>query len=329
MALASVLVGLPAAWTVLALWYQAPGGQIQKTVIVSLWIAFSLAALAALWQGRALLGLAAFAVAFAAILFWWYHIPPTNDRAWRDDVARIATGTVAGNRVTLHNVRNFLWRSNDDYTQRWETRTYDLERLSGVDMILSYWNGPAIAHMLISFGFDDGQHVVFSVEVRRDRRDTYSELGGFFKQFELSIIAADERDVIRVRTTVRGEDDYLYRMRMPLRAMRSLFLAYINQANGLEHTPRFYNTITANCATLVYHMMTHIVGYLPLSYRILLTGYLPAYVYKVGGLDQRYPLEELKTLGHITARARAAASSDSFSADIRRGIPVLDPASLP
>jgi hypothetical protein len=326
---ASLLVGLPAAWAVLALWYQAPGGHALKIVIVSLWIAFSLVTLIALWQGRAVLGLLVFAAAFAAVLFWWQQIPPTNERLWTDDVAQLTTGTVNGNQVTLHNVRNFDWRSNQDYTQRWETRTYNLEQLNCVDMIMSYWNGPAIAHMLISFGFEDGQHVAFSVEIRRDKNETYSEIGGFFKQFELSIIAADERDVIRVRTNVRGEDDYLYRIRMPLAAMRALFLAYINQANSLVDTPRFYNTITGNCTTLVYHMMKQIIGYLPLSYRLLLTGYLPAYVYQVGGLDQGYSLSELRTLGRITERAKQSDRSETFSADIRRGIPIIATASLP
>jgi hypothetical protein len=327
--LATALVGLPAAWAALALWYQAPGGQLLKTVSVVLWIAFSLGVLAALWQGRAALGVVIFAAGFCAVLLWWRQIAPTNDRSWPDDVAQISTGTVEGSRVTLHNVRNFDWRSNDDYTQRWETRVYDLDKLNGVDMIMSYWNGEAIAHMLVSFGFDDGQHVAFSVEIRRDKHETYSELGGFFKRFELSIIAADERDVIRVRTNVRGEDDYLYRIRMPLSAMRSLFLGYIAQANGLVDTPRFYNTITTNCTTLVYHMLKRIIGGLPLDYRVLLTGYLPAYVYKVGGLDPRHTLTELRALGHITERARNAGASESFSADIRRGIPIIAPSSLP
>jgi hypothetical protein len=232
----------------------------------------------------------------------------------------MTSGIVAGQRVTLLNVRNFDWRSDSDYTQRWETRHYDLDKLRSVDMIMSYWSGPAIAHMLVSFGFENAEYVVFSVEIRPRKGEGFSEIGGFFKEFGLSIIAADERDVIRVRTNVRGEDDYLYRVQMPLSAMRSLFLAYIDQANGLVQVPRFYNTITANCATLVYHMVKRIVGYLPLNYSLLLTGYLPEYVYRIGGLDSHYSFEELRSRGRITERAKAADRSDSFSTDIRRGI---------
>jgi hypothetical protein len=290
---------------------------------VILWGALGLSILIILWQGRLALSLFAFAIAFAGLMLWWTRLPATNDGVWADDVSRMASGTVDGNRVTLHDVRNFDWRSETDYTPRWETRSYDLDRLRSVDMIMSYWSRPAIAHMLISFGFDGGSQVVFSVEIRRQKSQVFSEIGGFFKEFELSIIAADERDVIRLRTNIRGEEDYLYRLRLPAAAMRSLFLGYVGEANRLVDTPRFYNTITVNCTTLVYQMMKRIVGHLPLDYRLLLSGYMPEYVYGVGGLDMRYTLEELRALGHITDRARKADRDPNFSAEIRRGLPPI------
>jgi Domain of unknown function (DUF4105) len=320
---AMVLVAFPAVWGALALCYQAPGGRLGQVSSIVLWVAFSIAVLLLMWHGRPVLGLLGFAAAFVALLFWWRQIEPSNHRLWADDVAQMTTGDIDGNRVTLHNVRNFDWRSNTDYTQRWETRSYDLERLRSVDMILSYWSIHAIAHVLISFGFDDGAQVVFSVEIRPEKSEGFSEIGGFFKEFELSIIAADERDVIRVRTNVRGEDDYLYRIKLPEAEIRSLFLAYIAEANSLARTPRFYNTITSNCTTLVYHLAKHIVGHLPLDIRLLLSGYLPEYVYGVGGLDTRHPLEELRARGRITERAHESDRSESFSADIRIGVPVL------
>jgi hypothetical protein len=191
-------------------------------------------------------------------------------------------------------------------------------------MILSYWSNQAIAHVLISFGFNNGEHVVFSVEIRRRKGDGFSEIGGFFKEFELSVIAADERDVIRVRANIRAEDDYLYRIRLPVPAMRSLFLAYVDQANRLVVAPRFYNTLSVNCTTLVYHMVKHIVGYLPWDYRLLLSGYLPAYVYRIGGLDTRYTLKQLRAFGRITERAKKSGRSATYSADIRQGVPRVE-----
>lgn len=324
--LASCLVALLAAWVAAALGFQAPGGPLLRGVLVGLWALFTVLVVTGLWRGHAAGAGAGFALAFCAALLWWHTLRPSNDRPWADDVARAATGEVHGNTVILDGVRNFDWRTTDDYTQRWERRSYDLDQLESLDMITSYWSGPAIAHVLISFGFSDGQHLVFSVEIRRERGEKFNEIGGFFKEFELSIIAADERDIIRVRTNVRGEDDYLYRVRLPREDIRALFLAYVRQMNELARTPRFYNTLTVNCTTLIYHMVEHIVGRLPFSYGLVLSGYLPRYVYSIGGLDSRYPLAELRTLGRITERARQADRSADFSQAIRRGIPPLAPA---
>jgi hypothetical protein len=322
--LITLIVAVGATWGVFALWYQLPSEHGLKAAAVTLWVVLGFTVLVALWRGRIARGLWIFSAAFALLLVWWHLLPPSNDHIWADDVAQMTSGVVDGQHVTLHNVRNFDWRSDSDYTQRWETRHYDLDGLRSVDMIMSYWTIPAIAHMLVSFGFADGDYVVFSVEIRPRKGERFSEIGGFFKEFELSIVAADERDVIRVRTNIRGEDDYLYGIQMPVSAMRSLFLAYIDQANTLVEAPRFYNTITANCTTLVYHMMKRIVSDLPLNYSLLLTGYLPEYVYRIGGLASGYPFEELRARGRITERAKAADRSESFSTEIRRGIPKVE-----
>jgi hypothetical protein len=322
-ALVALLVGALALWGGLALWYQVARGRRLKLLAVALWTLFSMTMLLTLSGSRWVFGTAAFALAFCALLFWWRRLMPSNDRPWADDVAQMSNGTVLASRVVLHNVRNFDWRSQTDYTQRWETRSYDLQRLDSLDMITSYWTIRAIAHVLISFGFDDGEHVVFSVEIRREKNQRFSMIGGFFKEFALSILAADERDVIRLRTNVRGEDDYLYRLQLPAPAMRSLFLAYIAQANSLIRSPRFYNTLTVNCTTLIYQMLQQIIGKLPLDLRLLFSGYLAAYVYRIGGLDRRFTLEQLRSIGRITDRAQCADRSPTFSADIRQGVPRL------
>jgi hypothetical protein len=322
--LATAAIAGCAIWGALALWYQAPGGTMLKVLCMALWGAIAIACAVALWLRWIARGLLGLAFAFGGLLLWWHSLAPTNDRPWADDVAQVTNGSVDGNRVIMRNVRNFEWRSDSDYTQRWETRYYDLNRLQSVDMILSYWGSPAIAHLIVSFGFDGGDHLAFSVEIRRDRHEDFSEIGGFFKEFELSVIAADERDIVQVRTNVRDERDYLYHIRLPMPEKRSLFLAYIDQANRLAQHPRFYNTVTANCTTLVYHMLKRIVGHLPIDYRILFSGYLPEYVYGVGGLDKRYPLEVLRSLGYIGERAKKADGRADFSARIRQGVPPLN-----
>ncbi len=320
--LASALViALAAAWGTLAIGYRAPGGGLLRGVLAGSWALFAIAVLVVLVRHHAAPALAVFAAAFVLLLLWWRGIEPSNRRIWADDVAQTLRGHVDGERVRLEGVRNFQWHTREDYTPRWESREYDLSRLASVDMFLSSWGRPSIAHMILSFGFGDGGHVAFSVEIRREKHEAFSEIAGFFKQFELSIIAADERDIVRVRSNLRGEEVTVYRLRLAAPQQRALFLAYVAEANRLAATPRFYNTITANCTTLVYRLARPVVGRLPLDRRLLQTGYLPAYLEGLGGLQAGIPLATLAERGRIGARARAADADADFSAAIRVGVP--------
>ena len=309
-----------AAWAGLALWVQRPLASVGTLSLIFLTALLAIAALVCV-RPRPRTALALYAIGTLSICVWWWTIVPTNNRDWAPDVAQQTQGAVAGDRVTLTNVRNFDWKSDTDFTQRWETRHYDLTKLQSTDMIVSYWGMPAIAHTLVSFGFEGGEQIVFSVEIRRERHESFSELGGFFKQFELSVVAADERDIVRVRTNVRDEDDYLFRVNMSPEARRSLFLAYVEQANALPATPRFYNTVTANCTTIIYHMAKRIVDGLPWDYRLLASGYLPEYLFDLGAFSGASTIEEYRARGRITDRARATTPSDDFSKAIRQGVP--------
>lgn len=319
--LASLLVLAGAVWGAFALWYQVPAGTALKGIVAGLWAAFGLAAITLMWRGQARRGLLFYAVGFAALLSWWAGIEPSKDRVWADDVSQYLRGRVDGPTVTLQNVRNFEWRSDTDYTQRWEARSYDLGKLRSVDMALSYWMGPAIAHTLVSFGFDGGRYVTFSIEIRKERGETFSAIAGFFKKFETSLIAADERDILRVRTNVRGEDMLMFRVAMQPEQMRSLFLAYVDEAALLEREPRFYNTLIANCTTIVFEMVRRIVPGLPMDYRLLASGWLPEYLHDVGGLMPGYSVQQLREAGRFTDRAKAADGALEFSQAIRVGVP--------
>jgi hypothetical protein len=271
------------------------------------------------WPGTAIAALAIFAV--LVILF--RRIPASNDRDWQPDVAVTPYATVNGDLVTMHGVRNFDYRSGNDFTPRWEDRTYDLRKLDSVDIIAVYWTGKAIAHVMVSFGFEGKDYLAISIETRKEKGERYSTLAGFFRQYELYYVVADERDVIRVRTTYRQpqEDVYIYRARVRQRTIRLVFLEYIETINDMHERPRFYNTLTTNCTTSIL-MHTRINPESPrMSWKILLSGYVPDYLYELGRIDTAKPFADLEKLSRVNERAHAADKDASFSQHVRQGLP--------
>lgn len=320
--LACVIAGM-AAWGAFALWFQLPAPALARGAAIALWCLPALASLAALagWHGHWRASLGVFALCAAALFIWWSTIRPSHDRAWADDVAQMLESDVQGDQVSLAKVRNFAWRSEADYDVRWENRRYDLRQLASADLLLSYWMGPAIAHTLVSFGFADGRRLVFSLEIRREQGESFSALGGFFRKFETVLVAADESDIIRTRTNARGEDVYLYRLRLRPEQLRKVFLGYLERARQLHAEPSFYNTLTSNCTTIVFELARRLSPSLPLDYRLLLSGYFAEYTYDHGGLVPGYAFEELKAAGRITQRALGAGPNDDYGRVIRQGVP--------
>lgn len=260
---------------------------------------------------------------FAILVICFLCIPASNDRDWQPEVSVTPHATVRGDLVTIRGVRNFDYRSASDFTPRWEDRTYDLRRLDSVDIIAVYWAGKTIAHLMVSFGFQDKDYVAVSIETRKVRNATYSTLAGVFRRFELYYVVADERDVIRVRTTYRQpqEDVYIYRVRVRKSVIRGVFLDYIETINNMYEQPRFYNTLTTNCTTNIL-MHTRINPESPpMSWKVLVSGYVPKYLYELGRIDTARPFPDLEKLSHVNERAHAADQDAAFSQRLRQGLP--------
>ena len=314
-------IGL-AAWAALALSIDLP----MAAARIPAAIAFGIGVLAALIfvRGQAWKLLTAFC-ACIVVLVWWLTIPPSNERNWQGDVDRTAYAEIDGDTVTIHNVRNFDYRAEFDYTPRWETRTYDLSQIRGVDLFLTFWGSPWIAHPIASFEFADGQHVAFSIEVRKEVGEAYSSVLGFFRQYELIYTIADERDVVRLRANYRtGEDVYLYRSTAPAEVARAVFLDYLRSVNELHAAPVFYNALTSNCTTNIRLHTKAVSGdkVAPWDWRLLLNGKSDEFAYQYGRLvTDDLPFDELKRRAHINDAARAADQAPDFSARIRQDRP--------
>jgi hypothetical protein len=316
--LGGVLLGC-FAWTFGALCYDGPG------VVLAIIGALALVAgliFAKPWRMK----LGIFALWFFGILGWWLTLKPVNEADWQPDVARLARAEVDGDTVTLHNVRNCDYRTESDYTPHWETRTVKLSQLTGIDMAIDYWGSPYMAHPIVSFQFADTPPVCFSIETRKKKGQGYSAIGGLYRQFELTYVVAEERDVVRLRTNYRkGEDIYLYRLAIKPEKARERFLEYLQALNRLNEQPRWYNAITTNCTTAIRGQ--HPVGErLPWDWRILVNGKGDEMLYERNALvTDGLPFAELKQRVHINAAAREANDAPDFSKRIRAGVPGMDP----
>lgn len=264
--------------------------------------------------------LAVFLTSFIALLGWWSTLEPSNARDWTPEVALLPRAEIDDELVTVRNIRNFDYRSETDFTARYYDKTFDLRRLESVDLFAIYWMGPHIAHTIVSFGFEGGDYLAFSIETRKEKHESYSALGGSFRQYELFYVVADERDVVRLRTNYRKdppEDVHLYRLHGPVENGRRLLREYLRKINALNDEPEFYNTLTANCTGNIWLHSRVNPEHVPFSWKILASGHLPEYLHQAGRLDARVSFAELAKASHINARAQAADRAPDFSRRIR------------
>jgi len=308
-----------AAWALGALYFDFPIVNLRAPAAV----AFVLVLIGALiWLPGKLLKIAAVFGGFALVMCWWLTLKPTNDRQWQPDVAQLAWAEIDGDEVKVHNVRNCDYRTETDFTPRWETRTVRLSQITGVDLAITYWGSPWIAHPIVSFRFADALPLCFSIETRKAVGQSYSALRGLYRQYTLVYVVADERDSIRLRSNYRhGEEVYFYRTMVSPEQARTRFLEYVNTINVLRDHPRWYNAITSNCTTNI-RTQRSINERVPWDWRLLLNGKADEMLYErhnvaTGGLL----FAELKERSLINQRARAADQDPDFSRLIREGLP--------
>lgn len=346
---------LSAVWLLMAIWYQF-GASSTLTWVATTVIVGSLLSLIAVRylpkqiypkrfnnkKGTAVKWLTGlYATVWLLGAGWFISITPQQLRDWKPEVAQVLSYTRDANNsdlVTFTNVRNFDWHTGDEATERWETRRVDMSKLSGVDVINSYWMGPLIAHTLVSFRFEDDRPLSFSLEIRKENGETFSALGGFFKRYELSLIAAEERDIIYTRSNARGEQVYLFPIsHLHQREVQSLFESYLTAADELNAKPAWYNTLTSNCTNIIFYMARIVSGErLPWDYRIWVSGWLPNYLHDIGMLDaapetnaQPWTMDKWYEQAHINPKVKGFHNGKSndihgsdFSMQIRQGIPI-------
>ncbi len=307
------------AWATAALWIDGPASRKVATPVVASFFVATIALLA--WGGPGSWGGASVLLLCLCVLVWWLSLTPRSDREWEASLSRTATAEVDGDRVTFRNLRNFEYRSPDDFTEHWEDRSYDLSELRGMDLFVSYWGPRWIAHTIASWEFEGGRHLAISIEVRKVQGEDYSAIEGFFRRFELHYVVADERDLIGLRTHHRREDVYLYRLTIQRDTALAILRDYLDEMEYLATKARWYNAVTRNCTTAIRNHVKRASPDDPWDYRILMNGRLDELGYERGNIDTSLPFETLRAQSAISARAREAPIGPDFSQRIREGLP--------
>ncbi len=256
------------------------------------------------------------------VLIWWFTLIPSNDPPWQQGVSQPAWAEIHGDQVVIHNVRDCKYRSELDYSECYGDRTVYLSQLGAVDFFMTNWGLKWASHPILSFQFGDDEHIAFSIEARYRPGQTYSAVRGFFRQYNLIFVAAEERDVIRLRTNYReGEEVYLYRIQAKPQVARAMFMTYIGYLNQLKDHPEWYNALTKNCTSTISSLLAHDTenpqGW---SIQLLLNGSMDELMYRRGRLvTGGLPFPELKEREHINPAAHVAGGAEDYSRLIRVG----------
>jgi len=258
-----------------------------------------------------------FAAIFAAMVAWYWLIPPSQDRPWRKEVAVLPTAQIDGDRVRLSGVRNFTYRTRDDFDVHYEEREVLLSHLTSVDFYISFWMPGPIGHTFLSFNFDNAPPVSISIETRPEVGEGYSPIASLFKQYELIYVVGEERDLVGVRTNFRDEEVYRYRIRTSPENARQLFLVYLERINELATRPEFYHLLSNSCTVNIVRYANASGREGGFDFRHLLNGWIDRYFYDSGMIDRSLPFAELRQQAHINDLARPAIDKPDFSERIR------------
>jgi hypothetical protein len=308
------------AWATLAIYYSnLPWAGLR----LGLAAAFSAFAIWALWLSRQRRMSVAFIVLFLGVVGWWISISPSHHRPWRPEVAVMPRAVIDGDRVRITGVRNFDYRSRNDFTVRYEEREVLLSHLKGLDFYVSYFSEGPVAHTFLSFIFDNAPPLSISIETRPEVGEGFAPVASLFKQFELIYVVGDERDLVGVRTNHRREAVYLYRLNTSADDARRLLLIYLTRINELADRPEFYHLLTNSCTINIIRYANAAGRVGRFDVRHLLNGLIDSYLYHSGRVDTTLPFDELRRRSQINKAAQAADGAPDFSERIRASLPTM------
>ena len=310
------------AWAGLAIYYS---NLTWSGLRVGFAVAFAAFAVWALWLSRQRGLRVAALLLFLGVAAWWIAIAPSHNRNWRPEVAVMPRAFIDGDRVRFTGVRNFDYRTRNDFKVRYEEREVELSHLVALDFYLSYFMEGPVGHTFVSFVFDNVPPLSISIETRPEVGEGFAPVASMFKQFELIYVVGEERDLVGVRANHRNEPIYLYRLNTSPEDARRLLLVYLQRINELAERPEFYHLLTNSCTINIVRYANAAGRQGRIDFRHILNGFADAYLYRSGRIDTTLPFDELRRRSLINEAVHAAdgAPEPAFSDRIRAALPTI------
>lgn len=247
-----------------------------------------------------------------------------HDREWTSDCERLTHVTWQDEEnFTVHNRRDFVWRTIKDHDVKWEDWSAKTSDLSGVWFVIDHFHKiRGMAHTLLILEFGD-EHLCISFEARREKGESYHPWSGLWREFELFMVMGTERDLVGLRTHARGNDVYLYECDVLPHKREALLRGVFARANLIHERPEWYNTITQTCTTSLVRLVNKVTpGRIPMTWRSLVPGHAHRTVWKRKILVDRGGLKATMAVGRLTPERIEGISIGeddprSFSAGIR------------
>ncbi len=288
-----------------------------------------------LWIAPIILLMAAFAVVFLTRRLRWFATltlacligififvsfrTPQKDRNWDEALSVMPRITVEGSTLTIENLRNFNWRSRQDFDARWETRSYNLDNLRSVEMILQPLPLSDLAsHTMLSFDFGPDGWLLLTIEARRIKGQPWGPVAGLLNEYELIYLFTDERDALGIRGRQNLELVSYPTVTDPL-WRRAFLLSLCATSNSLANRPRFYNTLRDNCTTEWIRAVDKLSGRIwGVQLETVLNGGMGRLIHRTGAMDTDLQYEQARKHFRIDQRILEHLDDPDFSNLIRK-----------
>ena len=245
-----------------------------------------------------------FLLLIAVLVIFTVSRTPSNTGNWQPQFQVLPSIELMNDIVSIKNVRDFRWNPDDTVAKvQYLDKNYQLSQFKNAWYGISHFGENGLAHVLLSFEFESenateiNDYLVVSIEARLQESDVdgYSPIAGLFGAYTQAIVLSTEQDVIGLRTHVRGEPLYLYKLDVPEIYTKPLLLNFLRKAQVLNYQAEFYNSIIDNCMTGMLSESHQFKGFASwLDKRILLPGNSDELAYELKYINTSKPFSQVR-----------------------------------